>query len=402
MTKKGLFILHEGVGSTIFTSQVMEHSLSMRRNGICFGILTFETFKKERAASERNLDNNRKKYPNVGIELQSGANIYLPFSTLLNAFLLVKYLLANRGEFSFIHARADYTAFLCLLTKPLHGLPVVWDCRGDAVGELKDSLSRKSTLLRATLGTVLVQRQRLMAAVCRRFADGAIFVSDALRKQQAPLATPNYAVVPCPVPETKFFYHEAVRRESRAKHQIDAAEQVFVYSGSVVAYQGLAGQLALYQNLLAIPGNVIFFATSGPEEARAYFHALPTQRFRVINVSYDQMNEIYNLADFAFMMREPKNLNWVASPTKFGEYCLAGLPVILNDTVQQASDNATQLGNYVHIDQVLQAEPFSDEQRTAVAAAAKSIYARSASAYKYVDLYARLQGSARGALARTD
>jgi hypothetical protein len=390
MTKKGLFVLHEGVGSTIFTSQVMEHSLSMRRNGISFAVLTFETFKKERVRSERNLNNIRSKYADVAIELKSAVNIYLPLSTLVNAFLLVKYLLSNRGKFSFIHARADYTAFLCLLTKPLHRLPVVWDCRGDAVGELKDSLSRRSFLLRATLGAVLVQRQRLIAGVCRWFADGAIFVSGALRSQQASLSTTNYAVVPCPVPESKFFYDEMIRREARAKHQIDPSQQVFVYSGSVVAYQGLASQLELYKRLLAVRGNVIFFATSGPEEARAYFHTLPVQAFRIINVSYDQMNEVYNLADFAFMMREPKNLNWVASPTKFGEYCLAGLPVILNDTVQQASENATTLGNHIHIDQVLQAERFPGERRATVAEAAKAIYSRSASAYKYVRVYANL------------
>jgi hypothetical protein len=395
MQKTGLFLLHEGVGSTIFTSQVMEHVACMARNGVDFEVLTFETFRKARAATERNLAQARATYPQANVTLSTAANIYLPGSTLINAFLLLRCLMANRLRLSFIHARADYTAFLALLTRPLHGLPVIWDCRGDAVDELRDSLSRKPWWLRATLGTALLLRMRLIGAVCRRYANGAIFVSDALRAHHGPtLRTDNVAVVPCPVPESKFFFSEEVRATARAEYGVQAGQQVFIYSGSVVAYQGLADQFGLYQRLLEVPQNVIFFATSEPDQARAYFHALPPERFRIVSVAYDRMNDVYNLADFAFMLREAKQLNWVASPTKFGEYCLTGLPVVLNDTVQQACDNARALGNHVALERVMQALPFAAPARQAVATAARALYARQASVPRYQTLYARCDGSA--------
>lgn len=398
MSKAGLFILHEGVGSTIFTSQVLEHVICVEQAGISLTILTFETFQKARQISEKNLQLIADKYKSVKVDLKFGMNIYLPFSTFINAYLLALYLVRHRKEYSFIHARADYTAFLSLLTKPIHGLPVLWDCRGDAVAELHDSLSRRSRFLRGTLGLVLLMRQRFIAAFNRHFSDGAIFVSNELLKQHlATLHTKNYAVIPCPVPEDKFFFDASIRKRMRMQHGVFENQRVFVYSGSVVAYQGLAEQHDLYKKLLTSPNNIIFFATPDPGYAREYFRDLPSEQFRIVSVKYDEMNDIYNLADFAFMLRESKKLNWVASPTKFGEYCLTGLAVILNDTIQQASENARVLGNSVHIDDVFSATPLEDDFRRGVAEKAKKIYSRNASSRRYADLYATATVNSRRA-----
>lgn len=389
MSKKGLFVLHEGVGSTIFASQVMEHVLSMERIGIRLDILTFETFREVRNASKKNLQFLAEKYKSVKVGLKFGMNIYLPFSTFINAYLLALYLVRHRNEYSFIHARADYTTFLSLLTKPIHGLPVVWDCRGDAVGELHDSLSRRSHFLRGTLGLVLLMRQRFIIACNRHFSDGAIFVSnELLMLHLAALHTKNYAVIPCPVPEDKFFFDAGIRKRMRMQHGVSENQRVFIYSGSVVAYQGLAEQLDLYKKILTSPNNIIFFATPDLGNAREYFRDLLSEQFRIVSVKYHEMNDIYNLADFAFMLRESKKLNWVSSPTKFGEYCLTGLSVILNDTIQQAAEHAKALGNYIHINDIVSETPLRDYVRHAVAEKARKIYSRGALSRTYADLYA--------------
>lgn len=388
MKKSGLFVLHEGVGSTIFTSQVMEHALCMKKNGIDISIITFETFRKSKIESEKNLKKIQAKYPLFKVDLRFGINIYLPFSSLINAYLLLRYLFENKNNFSFIHARADYTAFLSLITKPLHGLPVIWDCRGDAVGELQDSLKRKPSLLRITLGQVLLVRQRAMAAFNRFFSDGAIFVSQELLKLHSRnLRTPKSIVVPCPVPEEKFFFDENIRLRMRAIYGITDTQRVYLYSGSVVAYQGLSEQYDLYAQLLKKHDNVIFFATSNPNIAQEYFKDLISTRFNIVSVDYDKMNEIYNLADFAFMLREPKTLNWVASPTKFGEYCLTGLAVILNNTIQQASENAKKIGNNIDENEIFNARRFTNEFRHLISSRSVSIYSREASSDTYRNLY---------------
>ena len=389
MNRLGLFVLHEGVGSTIFKSQVLEHVVAMERVGIQMSILTFETFQKVRKASKRNLRKIGVSHQSTKIDLKFGMNIYWPLSTLVNAFLLSWHILRSRDKYSFIHARADYSAFLCLLTKPIHGLPVIWDCRGDAKGELEDALSRQPELLRHTIGAVLVIRQRIIAALVRRFSDGAVFVSKELMKcHVASLRTNNCSIIPCPVPEDRFFYDEGTRERMRNQLGLSELDRVFIYSGSTVAYQGLEEQITLYKKILSVPNNVIFFATLEPDYARELFNDLLPGRFHIVSVEYDEINDFYNLSDFAFMLREAKNLNWVASPTKFGEYCLTGLATILNDTVQQASENARTLGNYVHVDDVLDVEPLHGEHRQAIAEKAMQIYSRKTSLHTYSDLYA--------------
>jgi glycosyltransferase involved in cell wall biosynthesis len=388
MRNKGLFILHEGVGSTIFQSQVLEHVLCMQRAKIKFDVLTFDTFPKTRNASKNNLKILQEKHPLVKVTLKFGMYIYLPFSTLVNALLLAGVVMRQKNNYSFIHARADYSTFLCLLTRPIHKLPVIWDCRGDSVDELRDALSRQSGVLRYTLGSVLLMRQKLIVAFNKRFSDGAIFVSHELFKQHSEsLHTKKHTVIPCPVPEDKFYFDNSIRKKMRKQYGISKGQRVFVYSGSVVAYQGLSEQIELYKNLLLSPRNVIIFATSNSDYAKEYFRDLMSDRFLIVSVEYDKMNEIYNLADFAFMLRESKQLNWVSSPTKFGEYCLSGLAVIMNDTIQQASVNAKALGLHVKVDDILNLTPLQDDERCAITEEAKKYYSRKSTSCNYTRLY---------------
>jgi hypothetical protein len=128
---------------------------------------------------------------------------------------------------------------------------------------------------------------------------------------------------------------------------------------------------------------VIFFATSNPLLAQDYFKDFISERFIIVSVDYEKMNEIYNLADFAFMLREPKILNWVASPTKFGEYCLTGLAVILNNTIEQATENAKKIGNNIEESNILNAEKLTNDVRHLIASKSKEIYSRGSSSEVY-------------------
>ncbi len=117
-----------------------------------------------------------------------------------------------------------------------------------------------------------------------------------------------------------------------------------------------------------------------------FFKDLISKRLIIVSVSFQEMNAYYNLADFAFLMREKKQLNLVASPTKFGEYCLTGLPVIMNDNVDQAYLFSRELGNYVS-HQSIQFIPLSDEQRADISLRSKQFFSRGQLNQKYIELY---------------
>jgi hypothetical protein len=385
--KKGLFILHEGIGSTIFNSQVFEHSKGMRDLGFEIDILAFDTFSKTWELSNTNLLKFKKNCPHINIVLKKAINIYLPFSLVYNLIILIKFFKNNKKKYSFIQARADYSTFLCILSKPFHKLPVLWDCRGDSVSELIDSLSRKNIFIRLIGHLYLVSFDRLVVYINSKKSDGAIFVSESLYKLfKKTLSTSIYQVIPCPVSEKIFFFDEHLRLDMRNKFNISNEKIVYLYSGSMVAYQSLHEQYNQYKDLLKNPDSIIIIATSQPDFAKFFFKELLCERFFVTSVDFEDMNSYYNLADFSFLMREKKQLNFVASPTKFGEYCLTGLPVIMNDTVDQAYVVSKTLGNYVS-SIYLSNRKLTNNQREHVSIKAKDFYSREVLNSKYYLLF---------------
>ena len=384
---RALFISHEGITSTIFTSQVVEHAISMKDINIDFDILTYNTFSKTYQLSITNYVKLKKNYPNINILLKKGFNIYYPFSTIINLLKLFLFLIFKRNCYQFIHARSDYTAFLCILLKVFHKTPVYWDCRGDSLDELRSALKKKNGFLYLIYGKLLIGRQKIILIINQIFADGAIFVSKELAKKNHALTFKRrYKIIPCPVPEKKFFFHETLRQITRQKYNISINQKVYIYSGSMVDYQGIEDHIHIYEKILN-NNNIIIIATLDYDRALNLFKNLISDKFYIISSDYENINSLYNMADYAFMLREKKELNWVASPTKFGEYCLTGLVVILNDTIQQASENAKILGNYVHIDDVLASKPLKNPERKNISELAKKLYSRAELKHLYKEIY---------------
>ena len=347
MTKKVLFITHEGFGSSIFRSQVIEHCESLLYHGYDFDILTFDTFRKSRKESELNIQ-NYLRWGSRKITLKIGVNKYFPFSTLANLFFLwreIKKLLQTQ-QYHFIHARADYTACLCVLLRRFHKLPVVWDCRGDSVDELKFSLEQFSWAYRAILTVLLVPRQRLFRYIASRCAACCICVSSAM---QALIHSMNRGlctfVIPCPVPGDRFFFSEERRELMRKDLGVSDDETLFIYSGSMTGYQSIENFVWYYKKITSLPKTKILIATIDKKKAEYLFRSIRSNRILITTVDYEAMNDLYCAADFALMSRNPRPLNYVASPTKFGEYCLTGLSVIHNNTIEQVSRNCNLLKN---------------------------------------------------------
>ena len=86
--KRCLFVLHEGISSTIFNSQVLEHSKGLIKNGIECDILAFDTLNKTWKVSIDNLGKAKFSNPDINIILKKGVNIYYPFSVCFNFILL--------------------------------------------------------------------------------------------------------------------------------------------------------------------------------------------------------------------------------------------------------------------------------------------------------------------------
>lgn len=390
--KKGLFVLFEGIPNTIFKSQVLEHVKDMNLNGSDMDILAINTESKMWETSLSNYNELVNSDLSFKITLLKGCRIYYPFSELYNLFLLWKYLRNTDGKYSYIHARANYSSFISIMLKIFFPIDVLWDCRGESLSELHDAICRKSWLYRVVLMPLLLfERNRLF--IVSKYADAAVFVSNALySRYEKWINTNTIGIIPCPVAESKFYFNRDKRYKLRSYYNISNEINVFMYSGSMVAYQAVEQQIILYRKILERNNHIIFYLTSDVAIAKKTFKEFPQDRFIIKSVPFTEMNDYYNLADFSFLIRDSLILNFVASPTKFGEYCLTGLPVIMNDTVEQAYKSALSLGNFIDINTLdtFNITRFDDTRREEVANHAKLIYSRNVLNEKYKLIYSQI------------
>lgn len=382
---KALFVTHEGIGNSIFRSQVLEHCIELKNSGIEFDILVFNGYPRLWKISVDNLHYYQTFY-SIPIRLQKALFILFPFSFLFNALLLLAFLIKSKRNYSFIHARTDYTAFVSYLLKPIHKLPVIWDCRGDSIDEIKLAISKNQSIYRF-FSLYLILFQKLYLALNKKVSRYAIFVSNAL--QELILGTNNNInslVVPCPVPESMFYYSFDARQKIRNELGIVNNQLLFVYSGSMSGYQAI-DLLVLFAKKIATMGHKLLILTTEIDIFNSlYRHKFDFNTVVVMSVKYEEITSYYSASDFGVLFRDERMTNWVASPTKFGEYCLAGLQVVHNETVQQINQFTSILENgvFANSDAFVKS---SESRRIKIAECSKLLFGRVNSSQKYIEFY---------------
>lgn len=385
--KRGLFILHEGIGNSIFTTQVLEHVKYMKKHSIEIDILTFETLKKQRHITLNNYNRIKKDSPEITIFLKKGINQFFIFGGIYNLIVLYFFLFKNRKKYSFIHSRADYTTFLNILIKKFIKLPIIWDCRGDSLDELRLSLKDKSPIVKLYGLLYLIPYQKFQISQICKHSDKGIFVSKELFKlYERKIRFSALSIIPCLVNENKFYFNPEIRNRKRTELGLIPTNNVFIYSGSMVGYQALEMQKQFFKEILSDNNNILVYLTTDPRKAKDFFNNFPKENFIITSAKFDEMNDYYNAADFAVLLRDKLNLNWVASPTKFGEYCLSGLTVIMNDTIAQAYEFSHLLNNYTSS----QSDIFNkknENERFLISNKSKELFSRNYLYTNYLYLY---------------
>jgi hypothetical protein len=101
-----------------------------------------------------------------------------------------------------------------------------------------------------------------------------------------------------------------------------------------------------------------------------------------------EVNGYLNAADAAVMLRARSSINTGAFPTKFAEYCLAGLPVVMDDNVPDCAIMAGRLGNRLWPEPARLIERLGlGFDRTAVMNQARAELSQAAAMSKYASLY---------------
>lgn len=343
---KILLVFCEALGPTVIDSQVLLHARAVGDSGAA----EVEVWR----LSCQPGDHARSKPRLVRAERLSGCRVRsfrgvfsaLPCALWANALILAFHILRLRPGFDVIHARGDFTAGVCARLTRLVPARLVWDQRGDAEAEFREAF-RPRTFLGRLAKAYKLRGIRLRNLLAARRCDRAVFVSRALRDQAAPaLGSKPAFVIPCAAPEKLFYFDRELRRQARDAFGYGDGNTVYVYAGGMAAYQLFPETVAAFRDVLARdPASRLLVVTPDPKTARPFLAGLPPESLRLVSAEIEEVNACLNAADAAFLLRAPGPINAAASPTKFAEYCLAGLPVIMTRATPDSFALAREFGN---------------------------------------------------------
>ncbi|WP_085906824.1 hypothetical protein [Kiloniella majae] len=386
---KILYILFEGLPPTVIDSQVLLHIRHMQENSdYQFEVWSFAPNKPlyEYSLTKKS---HAEKLSGAPVHIFPAKRPALPGSTYINGYKIKRLLKKRANEFSFIHARSDYSAACCSgLSKKLK-IPVIWDCRGDALAEFVDHFCIKNLYdkLFSFLKIRAVKRNINLAAAG---AAGVIFVSNPLEALYHDL-TPSIPkeIIPCVAAERLFFPDEHLRVKCRHDLKIPEDETLFIYSGSLAPYQCFEETVTLFSQInKKNPKTHLLILTPDQEKARKFLKkTLDNNNWQVESANVNAVNSYLNAADAGIMLRKPVQTNLVASPTKFAEYVLTGLRVIMNDNVADSSKIAHEIGAYLSFEEACKLRPQPTTSRVSIYKAALPKVTRSGVRHKYVNIY---------------
>lgn len=385
----GIFLLFEGLPPTIIESQVLSHASCMRRLGLKFDVWAFATNKRAYSEATAVLES----YKNYGIDIKvfRGFRPAIPLSEMLNAILMFVYLRRYNQKPDFIHCRTEYAAAVAGFLKLIKKFRLIWDSRGDTLSEFFLARRKWGSVKRCfSFWKLLSIKFRLYWA--SRQADKTIFVSKALSELHGKgLATDDFEIIPCVAEPDFFYYCPTLRSKTREKLNILETEKVLIYVGSLAPWQCFDQVVELITSLIRTDSSYrAIIITTSVQEVGKHFEGLPANKVLIESARLAAVNAFLNAADYAIFLRRQDPINFVASPVKFAEYCLSGLPIVMTDAVNQAHQVAATLGNSIPFEFGAiprMPEIMCNESRIALSEAASQLLTRDVYEKKFLGLY---------------
>lgn len=337
-----LFAVGEGPDATVIDSQVVDPIVAVGREGVRFDLLFL--------ANPGPMWRRRAYYAGrrAAIAARTGGSVRIVATprkrTKLGAAWATHVLareIPRDGRRLVLHARTDYPAAFASRVAAKHGaaLRYLYDARGDIEGEYRLAAAQQG------LAPAVVEAEVARGQAIRQAAiDGAahvLCVSTVLRDRLVAkhgLDPARTSVVPCVADAEKFGPDEAVRLDARRALGVED-RFVVVYPGRFGAWHYNPETFAVVRGLMDADPSVFFLILTPDVDAAAALAArtLPPGSFAIHAARHDEVPRYLRAADLGVLLRAPDPLNEVACPTKFAEYVITGLPVLISAGIGDCS-----------------------------------------------------------------
>ncbi|MEX0606026.1 MAG: hypothetical protein WD623_14045 [Marinobacter sp.] len=353
----GIFLLYEGLPPTIVESQVIAHVQSMKNVGVEIEIWAFAVTSQAFASGQAALESFQSAYPGIVIRLFRGVKPALPFSEIFNAYLLMWHMWRIGASPTFVRARTEHATMIAAIAKRLMKYRLIWDARGDTLAEFLEAVRSLPWYIKilAPLKSRAIKKRIKMA---QKHCDYAIFVSEALRELQGSvLPVDRTLILPCLADESLFYFDPTLRGKVRSELGYSDNDLVIIYVGSTSIWQCVPETVSLMEQVMRCESTCkILIVTPATREFESLFSEEYRNRTTITSGKLRDMNRFLNAADIGVLLRKPSDINWVASPVKFGEYSLVGLPVITGEAIDQINKFSQYFENKVSEGEIINKE----------------------------------------------
>lgn len=323
----------------VVMSQIVEFAEFFGKNGLDFKaifILSFREYIKNYRmlkAAQKQISELLREKP----EMYAGFFSKNRFGVLTSSILMaVRLKLENYKSHLVFHARGGFSSNILAKVKRINRrLEFIYDVRGDNIAEF-DYLSRQVNMpdeKRARiLGKIAESEKQIMQDASHMFC-----VSNVLKSKLTEgydIGHEKITVVPCLADPSRFSYNPVLRRKMRKQLKLED-KFVMVYPGGIGRWHSTEQVFGLAADIMNNNEDVFFvILTPDLEAAAAYAEKLlPSGRYMISSAARSEMPGYLMAADMGLLLREEHPLNEVASPTKFAEYMIAGLPAMISENI---------------------------------------------------------------------
>jgi glycosyltransferase involved in cell wall biosynthesis len=253
-------------------------------------------------------------------------------SGIFRVLVLAGYIFRHKIGVVFLHCFDGVPGIVMKLRKLL-GVGCVFDMQG-AVPEQEEYVGMSARTVRR----LEAREQEALQVSDSAFCVSQKLVEHSVRKYGVP--EDNLHIVPCCVP--RFLVGERLEQRQQMRRDLGLGDKfVVVYAGGTDRYQCIPDACALFAAIARKRDDAFWLVLSWGDH-ELFRRCLKEQgvderRFRLVSVGQTAVHDHLIAADVGFLLREEHVLNRVASPTKFGEYLAAGVPVITTPYVGDVS-----------------------------------------------------------------
>jgi len=156
----------------------------------------------------------------------------------------------------------------------------------------------------------------------------------------------NHVIIPCTVTKST-----ELKTSKREEFGYKGDDLIFIYSGGIQGWQGIEGlEKFILNQITSVSKSKFLFMCPESKFLSQLIENIGSDIIQRIWVAPEEVNAVLGIGDYGILWRDDNVTNIVSSPTKFAEYLMIGLPVIISPKIGDYSEivEKNKLGIVIH------------------------------------------------------